>query len=118
MTKCIVLADGRRIGIPRYVAAWKACKALEPQTPIGKGISGNGDTAAEALTELRRGLDNRINRNIPGYGVGRKWSSDWQRAVMQVANQINTPRLIVRWLPADLMKIPRMAERVAYGREI
>ena len=118
MSKCIVLADGRRVGIPRYVAAWKACKTLPAQTLIGPGVSGWGDTAAEALQQLRAGLDDRINRNIPGYGAGRKWSSDWQRQMMQAANQVNTPRLLIRWLPVDLMKIPRMAERVAYGRNV
>ena len=31
------LADGRAIGLGRYVAAWKACKALPDGTPIGRG---------------------------------------------------------------------------------
>lgn len=73
MQRYITLGDGRKIGLGKYVAAWKACKALPPNTPIGKGVTG------------------------------------WGRA-------INNPRLIVRWLPADMMKIPRFAERVAEGR--
>lgn len=40
MKRYVTLGDGRRIGIGRYVAAWKACIELSPNTPIGKGISG------------------------------------------------------------------------------
>lgn len=118
MKRYISLGCGRKIGLGKYVEAWKQCKALPPSTPIGRGISGWGQNAGEALVELRRGLDDRINRNIPGYGVGRKWSSDWYFATWNASRAINNPRLIVRWLPADMMKIPRFAERVAYGREI
>ncbi|MBR0998794.1 hypothetical protein ABIF65_003723 [Bradyrhizobium japonicum] len=112
------LADGRAIGLGRYVAAWKACKALPDGTPIGRGVDGYGQTAAEALRDLRAGLADRINRHSPGYGRGRKWSADWQRHAMQAASAVNTPRLIVRWLPGDLMKIPRLRARVEAGRAI
>jgi hypothetical protein len=113
----IGLGCGRRIGLGRYVAAWKACLGLPASTPIGRGISGWGETAGEALREFRAGLEERINRNVPGYGRGRKWSPDWQREMTQAAGHLNMPRLIIRWLPADLMKVPRFAERVRYGRE-
>lgn len=114
--KCIILGNGRKIGLTRYVAAWRACKTLPPQTWIGPGVSGWGETAGEALQALRAGLDDRINRHIAGYGIGRKWTPDWQRAVLQAAHQINTPRLIIRWLPADLMKVATLKARVAEGR--
>jgi len=114
----VTLGDGRKIGLGRYVAAWKACKALPPGAPIGRGVSGFGQTAGEALRELQAGLDDRINRNIPGYGVGRKWSSDWFFATWNASRALNNPRLIVRWLPADMMKVPRFRERVEYGRSV
>lgn len=115
---CVTLADGRKIGLGKYVAAWRTCRELPPDTWIGKGVSGWGQTAGEALADLRRGLEDRINRHIPGYGVGRKWSSDWYFATWNASRAINNPRLIVRWLPADMMKIPRFAERVQYGRSV
>ena len=118
MKRYITLADGRGIGLGKYVAAWKQCLELPASTPVGRGINGWGQTAGEALVDLRRGLDDRINRKIPGYGVGRKWSSDWYFATWNASRAINNPRLIVRWLPADMMKIPRFAERVAEGRAI
>lgn len=112
----VTLGDGRTIGLGKYVAAWRACLELPPSAPIGRGVDGLGQTAAAALRDLRAGLDDRINRNVPGYGIGRKWSSDWQRAALQASAQVNTPRLIVRWLPADLMKVPALRARVEYGR--
>lgn len=117
MTKrFITLGCGRTIGLGKYVAAWKQCLALEPKTWIGAGVSGVGESAGEALAGLRKGLDDRINRNIPGYGKGRKWSYEWQGAVYRAAGDLNNPRLIVRWLPPDLMKVERFKARVEYGR--
>lgn len=98
----IILGGGRRISLPRYIAAWKACRSLAPDIYIGPGVDGWGQTAAEALRDLRRGLDDRINRHDPAYGVGRKWSPDWQRHMMQAAIALNTPRLVIYWLPAEL----------------
>lgn len=116
MQRYVTLGDGRKIGLGRYVAAWKRCRELPPATDIGKGISGWGETAGEALCKLRDGMHDRINRHIPGYGRGRKWHHDWQRAMHQAAWQVNSPRLIIRWLPPDLMRRENLAERVAYGR--
>jgi hypothetical protein len=118
MKRYVTLGDGRTIGLARYCAAWKQCLELPANTPIGRGINGWGQTAGEALRDLRRGLEDRINSHIPGYGVGRKWSSDWYFATWNASRQINNPRLIVRWLPADMMKVPRFRDRVEYGRSI
>lgn len=113
----ITLADGRKIGLGKYVAAWRTCLQLPPETHIGRGISGFGQSAGEALSDLRYGLHDRINRHIPGYGRGRKWHADWQRAALQASHALNTPRLAIHWLPADLMRIPRFRDRVAQSRE-
>lgn len=117
MKRYVTLADGRTIGLGKYVAAWKACKALPPQTWIGKDVSGWGQFAGEALADLESGMVDRINRNIPGYGVGRKWSSDWQCQMWRAASDLNTPRLLVRWVPPELMKYPNIKARVEYARE-
>lgn len=112
----VTLADGRHIGLGTYIRAWKACRELAPETAIGRGISGWGENAGEALSQLREGIHARINRHLSWYGKGRKWHHDWQRHMLQASYQINDPRLIIRWLPADLMKIERFRERVEYGR--
>lgn len=117
MTKrYVTLGDGRKIGLGKYVSAWRQCLKLPPGTHIGRGIDGWGQTAGEALYDLRKGLDDRINRNIPGYGAGRKWSPDWQREMSSASAALNYPRLVLRWLPADLMKVPRFRDRVEQGR--
>jgi hypothetical protein len=114
--RAITLGCGRQIGLGRYVAAWKACLGLPASTHIGRGVDGWGQNAGEALHDLRAGMDDRINRHLPWYGKGRKWDNDWQRSMLQASHALNYPRLIIRWLPADLMKIDRFRERVEYGR--
>jgi hypothetical protein len=117
MSKAITLGCGRQIGLGRYVAAWKACLTLPPHTHIGRGVDGWGQNAGEALRDLRKGLDDRINRHLPWYGKGRKWDGDWQRSMARAARDLNgPPRLILRWLPADLMKVDRFRERVEADR--
>jgi hypothetical protein len=37
-------------------------------------------TREEILGEFRDGVHDRINRHAPGFGAGRKWDSEWQRA--------------------------------------
>lgn len=61
----VTLGDGRRIRLGKYVAAWRQCLALPPDTYIGRGVNGWGQTAAEALRDLREGMHDRINQAIP-----------------------------------------------------
>lgn len=114
--RVVRLGCGRAIGLGKYVAAWKACKSLPPETWIGRGISGYGETSETALAELRRGLHDRINRHDSAYGRGRKWSDQWQGEMYRAASQLNYPRLVIHWLPADLMRVPRFRERVESAR--
>jgi len=86
--------------------------------PARESVRGFGhfaQPASEILTALRDGMHDRINRHIPKYGEGRKWDHDWQRAAMQCANFVNTPRLIVRWVPQDLKA--RLAHRITLPGE-
>ena len=53
-------------------------------------------------------LHNKINRNEPLRG--RKDDPDWQRMIQNVAREVNTPRLIVHWLPRELK--PRLSHRL------
>lgn len=114
----IALGCGRGIGLGRYVAAWKQYLELAPNIWIGKGVSGWGQTAGEALQDLRRGLDDRINKHMPWFDKGRKWDSDWQAAMWRASRDLNHPRLVIRWLPRDLMRVPRFRERVEQARAV
>lgn len=113
-TRVVVLADGRRVGLGAYVAAWRHVRKAPPGSMI-RGAPGSHradwDSAAVALRQFRTGMHDRINRHLPGYGHGRKWSSDWQRAAIQTAGLVNIPRVRVHWIPRDLAG--RLAHRLA-----
>lgn len=111
--RAITLGDGSRIPLAQYVTAWKALKRIDPQTWLNKCPDGLPGTAADALRQIRFGVHDRINKRIPRYGVGRKWCSDWQRTMLQSANQLNHKGLIIRWLPPDLLK--RFGDRLCRG---
>jgi hypothetical protein len=102
MSYYVTLGCSRKISLGRYTAAWKTCLALPPETSIGRGVSGWDETAGQALAELRKGLEERINKHLPWYGKGRKWSWEWQVETRRAASALNTPRLVIRWLPAHL----------------
>lgn len=99
--RAIVLGDGRKMPLGSYVAAWKATLAADPAqrfkgSPCDPSGWRGSYSRAELLGEFRRGLDDRINRRIPSYGRGRKWSSDWQASARRLSRDVNTPRLVVR----------------------
>lgn len=75
---------------------------LEPSTPVNPCPDGWHGRASDALQQFRAGMHDRINRHAPGFGAGRKWASGWQRETMQAAARLNTPRLIIDWLPDHL----------------
>ena len=110
----ITLGDGRACGLGTYVKAWRAILTLPERQWLVRCPDGYGGTASDALRQLRDGMHDRINRHIPGYGKGRKWDSDWQRTMTQSAHALNTPRLIIDWLPADLKA--RFAYRLRVNR--
>ena len=98
----ITLGDGTHVTVAAYSAAWRACVAAAPGTEFRRGLCGYGSrTREEILGEFRDGVHDRINRHAPGFGAGRKWDSEWQRAADRTAREVNTPRLIVRWVPRD-----------------
>ena len=100
--RCIVLGDGKRVTLTSYVRAWKLALSLPSKTWVGRLPSGWPGAAGEAVREFRQGLHARINRHLPWFGKGRKWSDEWQWDTRRAANDLNTPRLIIRWLPAHL----------------
>ena len=110
--RVIVLGNGKRIGLGAYVNGWKACKAAPEGTRYKHGLTGWGpETREEILKGFDYGLHDRINRHIPGYGTGRKWDADWYWTMVRTAREVNTPRLLVYWVPAELRG--RLAHRIA-----
>jgi hypothetical protein len=109
MKRYITLPNGNACSLPTYVKAWRTLKAARPEAQI-EGWDHFATEAGEILRDMTFGVHDRINRHIPGYGRGRKWSSDWQRAMIQASDRLNTPRLIIDWLPTDLKK--RFAHRL------
>lgn len=107
--RVITLPNGRAVGLGAYVRAWRLLLTTRPDADI-RGFTWHALPAADVLRELRYGLHDRINRHLPGYGRGRKWHHDWQRAASQCARAVNTPRLVVRWAPQDLRA--RLAHRL------
>lgn len=104
-------ATGKQMTIGQYVTAWKACKAAPAGTEYDHGLCGWWPaTREQILREFEEGMHDRINKHIESYGVGRKWDSDWQRDAQNTARDVNTPRLIVHWIPSEFRS--RLAHRV------
>jgi len=114
-TRVVTLPNGRAVRLGMYVAAWRKLLTLPAERPVS-GFDYFAQPAAEILRELRRGMHDRINRHDGVYGRGRKWDSDYQRALRHAASALNTPRLVIDWLPADLK--PRFAHRLRCNLEV
>lgn len=99
--RVIVLANGRSVSLRVYAKAWRELTGLPRDAQI-RGFDYFAMSAGAVLDAVREGLMDRINRHIPDHGRGRKWSSDWQRMMGHAARQLNTPRLIIDWLPPEL----------------
>jgi hypothetical protein len=112
----ITLGGGRQVSLGVYVRAWRTVLAASPSASFAGSPCDARCPAdrAQILREFRKGLHDRINRHLPWYRVGRKWDNDWQRATYQAAIAVNTPRLIISWLPHWLKG--RFAHRLA-GRD-
>lgn len=111
-SRYVTLGDKRRVPLGAYVAAWRAVLAAPADQRTDRSLCERfPSTAGDVLREFRDGLHDRINRHVPGYGVGRKWSADWQREAVHFAASINTPRLVIRYLPKDF-RGPRFMHRL------
>jgi hypothetical protein len=112
--KVIGLPNGRKVSLGSYIRGWKAVKAAKPSQAI-KGWEHFPVRADEVLRDYSRGVQARINRHDPAYGIGRKWDPDWERAMIQASRQLNTPRLIIRYLPSELKE--RFAHRLERNKQ-
>jgi hypothetical protein len=116
--RIITLPRGRAVTLGFYVRVWKLVKAADPETAV-TGFFSAPSTAQATLREIRKAMHERISEAIPyrhrGSAsplppIGRKWGSDWQRAARYCAREVNTPRLIVRYVPHDFRE--RLAHRI------
>lgn len=105
----ITLPNGRPIGLGRYANAWRELLKMDPRRAVA-GFDFFPAPAGEILAKMRAGLMDRINRHDRRYGIGRKWCSDWERGMRSAAWMLNSPRLIIDWLPPELK--PRFSYRL------
>ena len=108
--RVVTLPNGKKCSLGVYVASWRTLKSLPQDARVG-GFDHFSEAPSLILRELRRGLHDRINRHDPAYGRGRKWDHDWQRQAIQTANNLNTPRLAINWLPMEFRE--RFAHRLS-----
>lgn len=93
-----------------YVEAWKKIYA-HPEAFFNHPDWTRGALKGKDLQkEFSLALDRRINSRGGIEFKGRKHDPDYERSILQAANFINTPRVIIDWLPADLEK--RFAHRL------
>jgi hypothetical protein len=117
------IQGGRFIGvacgavtIKGYVDAWRRVLEAPAGKTFKRSLCGMDPASREEiLREYSFGVHDRINRHIPWFGRGRKWDEDWQRAMLQAAQTVNRPRLIIDWLPQDLVR--RFAHRLRRNRD-
>lgn len=87
------------------VSTLKAYHNFVTTNPAGR-VAIHGDWTRDSMTALewrkwfRDCLHKKINRDTPRNG--RKLSADYQRDMWQAQWRINTPRLIIDWLPPEL----------------
>lgn len=109
---CIGTATGT-VTLGAYVSAWRKVKGAKPGTTWNHSpCSHCPSTREEILREFSFGLHDRISRHIPGFGYGRKWSSDWFFSALRTAHAANTPRLIVRPMTVPFEFRARLAQRL------
>lgn len=94
MIPVIQLPNGRAVTLRAYVAAWRALRLMHPAARLN-GWGHFSETAADILRAMSYGVHDRINRHVPGHGIGRKWADSWQNGAWSCARLVNTPRLIV-----------------------
>lgn len=104
-------ATGKRVPMGAYVAGIRAAIA-SPGVTFRHGLTTWWPVTGEDVRqEFLAGVHDRINRHVPGFGRGRKWAQEWQADATRTARDVNTPRLVIRWLPRDLRA--RLSHRLA-----
>lgn len=106
--RVVTLPSGKRVTLGSYVRGWKRLKTMPWDTHI-PDWDWHYTTAREVLGALRESIDERINRHIPNYGVGRKWDPNWYSYVWRTARLVNQ-RCIIDCAPPEIL--PRIQHRL------
>ena len=109
----ITLPNGRKCGLAKYIAAFRTLKQAKPES-MWPGWDYFSTSASSILSAMHYGIHDRINRHIPAFGAGRKWSSDYDRAARNCARCVNTPRLVVREGMVPFEFRTRLAHRISH----
>lgn len=95
--KTIYMGNGTTVSLASYIEGWKKALALDQAVMVKAGPGAWWpQSVAQVLEKLRRGMHERINRHVAGYGKGRKWSHEWQAGARQLTDLVNYPHMIVR----------------------
>lgn len=97
MIHVITLPNTRQCTVGTYARAWKALTHADPSS-LWPGFGYWPERAESILHAMRGGLSERINRHIPGYGIGRKWDNDYQVRLWRDSRRLRdiAARIIVR----------------------
>lgn len=109
--RVITKPNGHPVALGEYVRSWRALQSMPPRQLVANW-TWDSVPAGEILADLSYGVQDRINRHLPWFRRGRKWDEDWQRAMIQSAHALNTPRLRLHWLPPELKA--RFPHRLAH----
>lgn len=109
----IVRTASGAVSVGEYARAWARIRAAPAGTSFRSGLTHWGPaTREELLRDFSVGLHDRINRRVPGYGEGRRWSDDYEDAARRVARALAARvRVHGRDVPADLRA--RLAHRLS-----
>lgn len=99
----VFVVRGREVDVRDYAKMWRRVQQAPPGVTFKESLRGWWPISREELLEqFRDGMHDRISRNMPHYGKGRKWDADWQNATWRASREINFPHLILSWLPSWL----------------
>jgi hypothetical protein len=89
------------VTLGQYCDAWRRVKTTRPGC-LFKGslcCAFHLISREEILREFSDGTNDRLNRHLPWWSKGRKWSDSWQTETQRTAQQLNHPRMRIYWLP-------------------
>jgi hypothetical protein len=113
MKHYITLPNGRKVSVGAYAAAYRSLKAAPPEARF-PGFGFFPERADIILRAIRDGITERINRHLPGFGVGRNWEPALQASVRGLAYDLARRVIVressVRHLPSKILA--RVAHRL------
>lgn len=106
--KRVIAIQGRNYSLAAYTAAWRKVLALPTDVTL-TAFNWFPESQAETLRHFRKGLHDRINRRVEGFGHtlrpkvsrGRKDCSDWFWLMKRTSRELNS-NTAIHWLPLEL----------------